>query len=417
MTNAEIAAALESWRCSTSSTAPSITACSPTAPPRKAIRESPVSVAELAAAGRATELPGVGKTLAEKIDALLETGEIPAAAKLKAKFPPSLVEVTRVPGLGAKTARRLYDELGVASSTTSGGGRGAADPRAEGARPEGRGERARRARAARRARGGAGPPAALQGPPDRRGAGGGAARAPRRQPGRGGRLGAALGRDLQGHRPDRDRRGAGRPRRASGRPPAGRRGGQAGAERGAGADPQRRLGRPADRPPRGLRQPAPALHRLGGPQRAAARGRGGARPLGLRARGHRGRDRRGRPLRDRGARSTAGSATPTSSRSCARGAASCRRRAEGELPELVAARRRPRRPALPHHPLRRPQHARGDGRRRPASAATPTWRSPTTPPATASATTSPPSGSGSGSRRSAPGTRASAAFACSPARR
>ncbi|HET6998870.1 MAG TPA: DNA polymerase/3'-5' exonuclease PolX [Solirubrobacterales bacterium] len=81
----------------------------------KAIRESPVSVAELSAAGRATEIPGVGKTLAEKIQALLETGEIPAAVKLKAKFPPTLIEVTRVPGLGAKTARLLYDELGIAS--------------------------------------------------------------------------------------------------------------------------------------------------------------------------------------------------------------------------------------------------------------------------------------------------------------
>jgi DNA polymerase (family 10) len=80
-----------------------------------AIRESPVSVAELAAQGRATEIPGVGKTLAEKIDALLESGEIPAAAKLKAKFPPTLIAVTRVPGLGTKTARRLYEELGVAS--------------------------------------------------------------------------------------------------------------------------------------------------------------------------------------------------------------------------------------------------------------------------------------------------------------
>jgi DNA polymerase (family 10) len=81
----------------------------------KAIRESPVSVADLAAAGRATEVPGVGKTLAEKIDALLATGEIPAAVKLKAKFPPTLIEVTRVPGVGAKTARRLFDELGVAT--------------------------------------------------------------------------------------------------------------------------------------------------------------------------------------------------------------------------------------------------------------------------------------------------------------
>ena len=115
MTNAEIAAALEElgvlyeldgavkYRVLAYGTA------------AKAIRESPVSVAELAAAGRATEIPGVGKTLAEKIDALLETGEIPAAAKLKAKFPPTLIEVTRVSGVGAKTARRLFDELGVAT--------------------------------------------------------------------------------------------------------------------------------------------------------------------------------------------------------------------------------------------------------------------------------------------------------------
>src|SRR5919108_4927814 len=81
----------------------------------RVIRQSPVSVAELAQAGRATELPGIGKTLEQKIIALLETGEIPSAAKLKQRFPPDLVEVTRVPGVGAKTARRLYDELGVSS--------------------------------------------------------------------------------------------------------------------------------------------------------------------------------------------------------------------------------------------------------------------------------------------------------------
>src|SRR5436190_511843 len=81
----------------------------------RVIRQSPVSVEELARSGRATELPGVGKTLEGKILALLDTGEIPAAAKLKRKFPASLVEVTRVPSLGAKTARRLYDELAVTS--------------------------------------------------------------------------------------------------------------------------------------------------------------------------------------------------------------------------------------------------------------------------------------------------------------
>ena len=115
MTNAEIAAALEElgilyeldgavkYRVLAYSTA------------AKAIRESPVAVAELAAQGRATEVPGVGKTLAEKIDALLATGEIPAAVKLKAKFPPTLIEVTRVPGVGPKTARRLFEELDICS--------------------------------------------------------------------------------------------------------------------------------------------------------------------------------------------------------------------------------------------------------------------------------------------------------------
>jgi DNA polymerase (family X) len=115
MNNAEIAAALEElgvlyeldgavrYRVLAYSTA------------AKAIRESPVSVEELSRTGRATEIPGVGKTLAEKIAALLETGEIPAAAKLKAKFPATLVQVTRVPGIGPKTARLLWDELEIAS--------------------------------------------------------------------------------------------------------------------------------------------------------------------------------------------------------------------------------------------------------------------------------------------------------------
>jgi DNA polymerase (family X) len=81
----------------------------------RTVRDCPVSVEELAREGRATELPGIGKTLQEKIVTLVETGEIPSAVRLKEKFPPTLIAVTRVPGLGAKTARRLFDELEVAS--------------------------------------------------------------------------------------------------------------------------------------------------------------------------------------------------------------------------------------------------------------------------------------------------------------
>jgi DNA polymerase (family X) len=81
----------------------------------KAIREAGVSVADLAREGRADELAGVGKTIAEKIDALLDTGSIPSADKLKQRVPPGLVEVTRIPGLGPKRARVLHEQLGVGS--------------------------------------------------------------------------------------------------------------------------------------------------------------------------------------------------------------------------------------------------------------------------------------------------------------
>src|SRR3954447_2589682 len=81
----------------------------------KAIREAPVSVEELARQGKTTSLAGVGKTIAEKIDALLESGQIPSAVKLKAKYPPGLVEITRIPGLGPKKARKLFDTLAVDS--------------------------------------------------------------------------------------------------------------------------------------------------------------------------------------------------------------------------------------------------------------------------------------------------------------
>ena len=82
----------------------------------RAVRESPAAVEQMAAQGRLTELRGIGKTIAEKIETLLETGEIPAAVKLKKKFPPALVELTRLPGLGPKTARKIYEELGISSA-------------------------------------------------------------------------------------------------------------------------------------------------------------------------------------------------------------------------------------------------------------------------------------------------------------
>jgi DNA polymerase (family 10) len=81
----------------------------------KAVREASVSVIGLSRQGRVTELPGVGKTLEEKLKALDETGDIPAAQKLRARIPTGLISVMQLPGFGPKRARRLYDELGVDS--------------------------------------------------------------------------------------------------------------------------------------------------------------------------------------------------------------------------------------------------------------------------------------------------------------
>jgi DNA polymerase (family 10) len=81
----------------------------------KAVRDATRSVAALTRAGTVTELPGIGKTLEEKLVALVETGTIPALEKLRAKFPPGLLAMTRLPGLGPKRARKLYDELHIDS--------------------------------------------------------------------------------------------------------------------------------------------------------------------------------------------------------------------------------------------------------------------------------------------------------------
>jgi DNA polymerase (family 10) len=81
----------------------------------KAVRDASVSITALAREGRATELAGIGAIIQEKVLALADTGEIPALVKLRAKFPPGLIEMTRIPGLGPKRARRLFDELGIDS--------------------------------------------------------------------------------------------------------------------------------------------------------------------------------------------------------------------------------------------------------------------------------------------------------------
>ncbi|HSC74183.1 MAG TPA: DNA polymerase/3'-5' exonuclease PolX [Gaiellaceae bacterium] len=77
------------------------------------IRETAGSVAELALNGRAKDLQGIGKTIEEKIIQVVEDGEMHALTKRKQIVPPEVVTFMRLPGLGPKTAARIWKELGV----------------------------------------------------------------------------------------------------------------------------------------------------------------------------------------------------------------------------------------------------------------------------------------------------------------
>ena len=79
------------------------------------IRETPTSVAKLALEGRAKELQGIGKTIEEKIVEVVADGEIHALTKRKAEVPVELATFMRLPGLGPKTARRIWKELGIST--------------------------------------------------------------------------------------------------------------------------------------------------------------------------------------------------------------------------------------------------------------------------------------------------------------
>lgn len=63
--------------------------------------------------GRLTEIPGVGKAIAEKIDELLSTGKLEFLEKLKREIPEGLVEVLGVPDLGPKKVALFWKELGI----------------------------------------------------------------------------------------------------------------------------------------------------------------------------------------------------------------------------------------------------------------------------------------------------------------
>ncbi|HMQ33644.1 MAG TPA: PHP domain-containing protein, partial [Chloroflexaceae bacterium] len=79
----------------------------------EAIADLPMPLADYRARGALDEIPGIGKTIAEKIGALLDSGSLPLAERLRAEVPDGVLELLRVPDLGPGRVARLYRELGI----------------------------------------------------------------------------------------------------------------------------------------------------------------------------------------------------------------------------------------------------------------------------------------------------------------
>lgn len=81
----------------------------------RAIEELDEDISKLAAEGRLQEIPGVGESVAKKIQEILKTGQLSFLNKLRAQIPKGLLELLSVPDVGPKTAMLLNRELGISN--------------------------------------------------------------------------------------------------------------------------------------------------------------------------------------------------------------------------------------------------------------------------------------------------------------
>jgi len=78
-----------------------------------AIGRSPVDLMGAYRAGSPPRIPGVGAAIGDKLAELARTGHLAFYDRLAAEVPPGLVELLQIPGLGPKTVRQIYGELGI----------------------------------------------------------------------------------------------------------------------------------------------------------------------------------------------------------------------------------------------------------------------------------------------------------------
>jgi DNA polymerase (family 10) len=79
----------------------------------RVIGDMPADVEEMLADGRLAETPGVGKSSLAKIEEFIKTGKITAHQELLKKIPQTLLELLKIPGMGPKGVKAVYENLKV----------------------------------------------------------------------------------------------------------------------------------------------------------------------------------------------------------------------------------------------------------------------------------------------------------------
>ena len=77
------------------------------------ISQLPGNIEDIVSKGKLTEIPGIGKDLAFKIEELIKTGHLSYYEKLKESVPPGIFELLKLRGLGPKKTKILYEKLGI----------------------------------------------------------------------------------------------------------------------------------------------------------------------------------------------------------------------------------------------------------------------------------------------------------------
>jgi DNA polymerase (family 10) len=62
---------------------------------------------------RLLQIPGIGRDLAKKVREIAETGGAEYHRELLAEFPPTLLDLMRLQGVGPRTVRQLHAQLGI----------------------------------------------------------------------------------------------------------------------------------------------------------------------------------------------------------------------------------------------------------------------------------------------------------------